>query len=81
LDVWFRRGDLAAELARQGNPSHFGNASWHCLLAGYGAFPAVSKSARDDIDFYTTHRVDALLEGCSLNFDSHADVLSRLSQA
>jgi tryptophan 6-halogenase len=80
LDVWFRRGDLAAELARQGNPSHFGNASWHCLLAGYGAFPAVSESARDDVDFYTTHSVEAFLEGCSLNFDSHADVLSYLSQ-
>jgi hypothetical protein len=38
LDVWFRRGDLAAELARQDSPSHFGAVSWHCLLAGYGAF-------------------------------------------
>ncbi|KQM12907.1 tryptophan halogenase [Sphingomonas sp. Leaf24] len=68
LDRWFRRGDIAEELARQGQRSHFGNLSWHCLLAGYGAFPAVSEARRDDMDFYAARTVSAFLEGCSLNF-------------
>lgn len=68
LDRWFRRGDVAEELARQGQRSHFGNLSWHCLLAGYGAFPPVNEAARDDMDFYAARRVGALLDGCALNF-------------
>lgn len=68
LDRWFRRGDVAEELARQGQRSHFGNLSWHCLLAGYGAFPPVNEAARDDMDFYAARNIGAFLDGCALNF-------------
>ncbi len=68
LDRWFRRGDVAEELARQGQRSHFGNLSWHCLLAGYGAFPPVSEAPRDDMDFYAARNINAFLDGCALNF-------------
>lgn len=68
LDRWFRRGDVGEELARQGQRSHFGNLSWHCLLAGYGAFPPVSEARRDDMDFHAARRVGAFLDGCALNF-------------
>ena len=68
LDRWFRRGDVAEELARQGQRSHFGTLSWHCLLAGYGAFPPVSEPQRDDMDFHAARQVGAFLDGCALNF-------------
>ncbi|MGN7159822.1 tryptophan halogenase family protein [Sphingomonas sp. SAFR-052] len=68
LDRWFRRGDVAKELARQGQRSHFGNLSWHCLLAGYGAFPPVSEPPRDDMDFYAARNIGGFLDGCALNF-------------
>ncbi len=80
LDVWFRRGDLAAELARQGNSSHFGNASWHCLLAGYATFPPITEPHHRDVDFYTKNRIERFLKGCSLNFENHADALFKLSR-
>ncbi|WP_343527486.1 tryptophan halogenase family protein [Sphingomonas sp.] len=68
LDRWFRRGDLAELLARHGQRSHFGNLSWHCLLAGYGAFPPISEPPRADMDFYADRGIGAFLNGCSLNF-------------
>jgi hypothetical protein len=70
LDRWFRRGDVAEELARQGQRSHFGTLSWHCLLAGYGAFPPVTEAPRADMDFHADRQVAAFLAGCSLNFPS-----------
>ncbi|MEO0974639.1 MAG: tryptophan halogenase family protein, partial [Pseudomonadota bacterium] len=42
LDVWYRRQDLSQEIQRQRLESHFGTLSWHCLLSGYGAYPALA---------------------------------------
>ncbi len=72
LDVWFRRGDLATVL--RGSGAHFGEVSWHCLLAGYGAFPPVGAPPRDDVDFHDQRGVAAFLAGCALNFPKQADV-------
>lgn len=79
LDTWFRRGDLAAELAQAGDLSHFTSASWHCLLAGYGAFPPLAAQQRDDVDFHRDRHIARLLEGSALNFAPHADVLRAMA--
>jgi 2-polyprenyl-6-methoxyphenol hydroxylase-like FAD-dependent oxidoreductase len=71
LDVWYRRGDLAAELERQNLKSHFGVLSWHCLLSGYGAYPGLSGDKPDKVDFYRDHAVAPFLAGCALNFSDH----------
>lgn len=81
LDVWFRRGDLAQELARQDNLSHFGSASWHCLLAGYGAFPPLNAEQRDDVDFFRDRNIAAFLNGCALNFQPHHQQLAGAQRA
>lgn len=81
LDTWFRRGDLAAEIEQQRAPSHFGSASWHCLLAGYGAFPPLAAEQRDDVDFYRDGDVAGFLGGCALNFSGHSHVLGQLGAA
>ena len=79
LDTWFRRADLAGLLESQRELSHFGSASWHCLLAGYGAFPALAAEQRDDVDFYRDCEVGRLLNGCALNFDDHAHALGEMN--
>ncbi|MCW1383757.1 tryptophan 7-halogenase [Novosphingobium sp. KCTC 2891] len=76
LETWFRRGDLASELDRQGNLSHFRSASWHCLLAGYGTFPPLSPEQRGDVDFHRDRDIARFLGGCSLNFPEHAAALA-----
>lgn len=71
LDVWYRRGDLVAEITRQNLESHFTAISWHCLLAGYGAFPALTERAPPSPDLYEDLDVGEFLRRCSLNFESH----------
>jgi 2-polyprenyl-6-methoxyphenol hydroxylase-like FAD-dependent oxidoreductase len=77
LDTWFRRADLAALLERQKGLSHFGSASWHCLLSGYGAYPELATEQRSDTDFYTDRQIGAFLQGCALNFETQSAVLAR----
>lgn len=81
LDTWFRRADLAGLLEEQRGLSHFGSASWHCLLAGYGAFPPLAAEQRGDVDFYRDRDIAHFLHGCALNFDSHASAIKRLNSA
>ncbi|WP_448212813.1 tryptophan halogenase family protein [Colwellia sp. MEBiC06753] len=78
LDVWFRRGDLSAEIERQGISSHFDTVSWHCLLAGYGAFPPLHRQQPNQGDLYQEQNVGTFLQGCSLNFSSHNSNLASM---
>ena len=80
LDVWYRRAALSDALQRQNSLSHFGTESWHCLFAGYGAFPAATGPGGVDVDFHAAQGVDAFLHGCSLNFPDHADVLASMTK-
>jgi glycine/D-amino acid oxidase-like deaminating enzyme len=80
LDTWFRRGDLAALLETQGDLSHFRSASWHCLLAGYGAFPPLAQEQRYDVDFYRDRDLARFLQGCSLNFPPHGHALAQMKK-
>jgi hypothetical protein len=75
LEVWFRRGDLVRTLAGMDDLSHFQSLSWHCLLAGYGAFPSLTAEPRDDVDFYRDHDVARFLSGCAMNFPPHRAAL------
>lgn len=81
LDTWYRRGNLVALLEQESRLSHFGSASWHCLLAGYGAFPPPGDERRNDVDFHRDRGIAAFLHGCALNFPPQAAALARMSQA
>jgi hypothetical protein len=70
LDAWYRRGDLAAEVQKQNIESHFTSLSWHCLLAGYGAFPALASDQPGKGDLYKEQNIERFLQRCSLNFRS-----------
>ena len=79
LDVWYRRGDLTNEIQRQKIESHFGTLSWHCLLAGYGAFPPLAPDQPHKGDLYEDQEVAGFLAGCALNFGSHQQNLAALA--
>ncbi len=70
LDVWFKREDLSEEISRQDISSHFDTTSWHCLLAGYGAFPPLKPNQPDKGDLYKEKNIAAFLQGCALNFSA-----------
>lgn len=69
LTVWFEKGDLPKEIYRQGLQDHFGPTSWHCLLAGYGAFPALAANQPGVGDKYREFALAKMFKGCLLNFD------------
>lgn len=79
LDVWYRCGDLDAELAQRKIKPAFNSASWHCLLAGYGAFPplAANQPGQHKGDLYYEGKVKDFVEGCALNFPLQAQVLEK----
>jgi 2-polyprenyl-6-methoxyphenol hydroxylase-like FAD-dependent oxidoreductase len=68
LQVWFNNGDLQQEVKRQNLNSHFGTASWHCLLAGYGTFPNLAPNQPGKGDLYKDYKLEAFFTGCMLNF-------------
>lgn len=70
LTVWYRKGDIGAEIKRQNIQSHFGVTSWHCLLAGYGAFPALAKDQPGKGDMYADEGLANFFKSCCLNFES-----------
>ena len=80
LDVWYRRGDLTAEVQRQNIESHFTSLSWHCLLAGYGSFPPLASEQPGTGDHYEEQGVRRFIERCSLNFSSHRENLDSLQR-
>lgn len=77
LDVWFRCGDLEEEFAQRKIKPAFNTASWHCLLAGYGAFPplAPNQPGQGKGDLYRECEVANFVEGCALNFPLHKTLL------
>ena len=80
LDVWYRKGDFPAEIQRQNIQSHFGITSWHCLLAGYGIFPPLTKQQPGRGDLYKDNDTEAFFKGCLLNFPDHSAYLKDIAR-
>lgn len=77
ITCWFTGGDLSAEIAEQGITAYYAASSWHCLLAGYGAFPDAAPhppgpGAAD------MAQIDRFLDRAALNFRDHRAVLAAL---
>jgi hypothetical protein len=79
LEAWYRRDDLEQEIQRQNIGEHFSSISWHCLLAGYGAFPALAAKQPGQGDLYKEQNIAKFLQGCALNFQPHMQNLQYLS--
>ena len=78
LNVWFSRGEVDKEITRQQLDSHFGATSWHCLLSGYGHYPALHPNQPGQGDLYKQQNIELFLQGCALNFEPHESVLAKL---
>jgi len=79
LDCWYRKNDLDKEIKRQQLSSHFGTSSWHCLLSGYGVFPALltpKDQFEQRTDPFQDLELDAFFSACLLNFMPQNELLS-----
>lgn len=72
---WFTGGDLTEEILRQGIDDIYPPMSWHCLLGGYGNYPAALQPADGGTDMVQVMRFVA---GCASNFPAHRDSLAAL---
>lgn len=81
MTAWFTGADLEAEIARLGIGRYYASLSWHCLLAGYGAFPADEKlrAPEPDLPLADMARIDDFIARCASNFTDHASAVARLA--
>lgn len=70
LGCWLRREDVTVELQRRGLEQYYTTLSWHCLLAGYGVFPAAGELQPDHAGGarQVQRRTRDFLSRCALNF-------------
>jgi tryptophan 6-halogenase len=82
ITAWFTGQDMNATIETLGISDYYSNLSWHCLLAGYGNFPADSKISPpgSDIRLFDMAQVDDFLRRCALNFSDHRAQLVSLLQ-
>jgi len=50
--------------------------SWHCLLGGYGNYPATLE--RSESSLVNMKAVEEFVAGCAINFPAHRDALAIL---
>jgi len=83
ITAWFTGQDLEEEVKRQDIGRFYLPLSWHCMLAGYGNFPApeLLKPPGSDIVQFDMADVDRFVGGCAMNFPMHAEALGRLEEA
>ncbi len=78
MTAWFTGADLSAEITRLGIGGYYASLSWHCLLAGYGTYPAAARlrAAEPDLPLRDMATLDAFMAGCVGNFPDHRTLLS-----
>lgn len=83
LTSWYTAGDLEAEIARLGIAGYYAPLSWHCLLAGYGTYPADERmtASSGGLPLADMAVIDDFIERCSRNFPDHAAHLTALTSA
>jgi tryptophan 6-halogenase len=81
MTCWFTGGDLVEEIARQDISHYYPSISWHCLMGGYGSYPADEKlrAPEAELPLADMAKIDAFVEGCAQNFPVHDDSLAALS--
>jgi tryptophan 6-halogenase len=80
LTCWFTGQDLEAEIGRQNISQYYAAGSWHCLLAGYGTFPADAKIRPPEpaAQRFDMAAIDDFVTRCGRNFRDHKAVLAEL---
>jgi tryptophan 6-halogenase len=80
MTAWFAGADLVEEIARQGIAKYYAPLSWHCLMAGYGAFPDTQKMRPPEAGLPVADmaRIERFIDGCAANFPYHGNALAAL---
>lgn len=76
MTAWFTHADMPAAVARICGPGGaYSSASWHCLFAGYGQFPAAEKMRPlpSGVRAANLAEVERILAACARNFPPLAD--------
>jgi hypothetical protein len=76
LHAWFDGQGINGEFQRTQGNAHFGAMSWHCPLAGYGAFRPIAPGQPGTGDRYIEGGIKAFHESCALNFVNHDECLT-----
>lgn len=81
MTAWYSGGDLNEVIQNLNIAQFYTSLSWHCLLAGYGTFPADEKlvASTDGLPLADMDDIDRYISGCLQNFPSHRATLANLS--
>jgi tryptophan 6-halogenase len=81
MTAWYSGGDLTEAIQNLHIAQFYSSLSWHCLLAGYGTFPADEKlvASLDGLPVADMEHIDRYISGCLQNFPSHRAALANLS--
>ncbi len=81
LVSWVKGMNITDELERQKLDAYFPNMSWNCLLTGKGIYPAQEqlRAGSQLAKQFDLKGVRRFIEGCGLNFPSHAARLAELN--
>ncbi len=79
--AWFTGADVVAEVARQDIAAYYSPVSWHCLFAGYGAFPAKLLPPPPRMPHADMDRIDRFVAACATHFPPHQAALAALETA
>lgn len=81
--TWVGSKNLSEELERQKILGYYPSASWHCLLAGYGIYPAPEqlKPGNELAHKYNLEKITNFIHRCGMNFRSHTQQLACFSGA
>ena len=77
VSTWTSGKDLTEELVRQKIDDYYPPVSWHCLLAGYGIYPAKEGLQVRNAEMHDGKlaEIREFIRRCSLNYKPHMDVL------
>ncbi len=77
---WSGSQDLQAEILRLGLDRFYPVPSWYCLFSGMGIFPEKHQLAEpgNAAGHYSLKRIDEFLSRCTMNYDDHRTLLSKL---
>lgn len=81
MTAWYSGGDLTEVIHNLNIAQFYSPLSWHCLMAGYGTFPADEKlvASTDGLSLADMDQIDRYISGCLQNFPSHRAALANLS--
>jgi glycine/D-amino acid oxidase-like deaminating enzyme len=83
LETWVGSRNLSDELDRQKIDNFYPSVSWHCLLGGYGLYPAGEqlKPGNELAHKYKLPVIQDFIRRCALNFRPHKDLLAEQNAA